>query len=1459
MSMSSEERVSRDISKIQQWWIDIVAPIINSYRMNHTLIEHQLQSYNHFVFQYIPHIVGEYSKISFWFGPASEGGGVSGGASRMEVLAQNKRSFATHFAKFELSPVQFRRSGLTVRECHLRDETYQFDILTNVSVTILDLRSRQYILYQHRLFENIVLCSIPIMVQSKICNAYGNCPPTEILDPGGYFVLHGKEKVVLAQEEYKHDYPFVTRPTKQNHNRYSWICEVRSSHFPTMRSTSTVYILLKKQTNDVDIEFPFCESFFPVLAIFRMMGVSNRTEILGMLCNGSTNIALIDVMARIVDHAVGSKTKDELAQMFVPKSSTVERVIEHANQVAATAAQEHSKSLFQNSLTNEFFPRIGKRWTQKVNLRKLKFLSFCIRKLVLREVDTSNMPFRSVLPGSVHTGRPKYAPDDKDILDNKRIKCTGYLLGEIFRQICRELGGGIFRKLRRKFNDQLKHTTQTNLVCIKHFILHNTKFLQSIFETRKITDQLIYVIATGNWLQNKVRQRIVTITSKSKFMNSESQTPGQVHTGTSVIDQSGSNNSNNRAGTEYRQTYATDQTGRSQSLTRHYPMTVLSHLRRVNRNLNRKGKSIAPRLLNESQWGIYCPVSTPEGKACGLLPQLALLCHIRHVSLTTRDVTCEVLRTLDTLTLKAIEIPPHAILFVNHVPIREVHVDDILTIVHALRYKSELPFDASIYVNETDDIIPHIHVVYDEGACLRPLVSLPDSDNLLNLVRNTSLVDLWPELVRKKIIQYKAKEEEFCGLFTVAPTLLAAQTEHTHMELYDAGLFSPEILIIPFMNHNQSPRNMFAMNLLRQSVSDIGYNYFSRFDPHNHRLWYPQKSIVQTSHDRDWNLSEIPPGQNAVVVMMCMPYNMEDAIVVNGASLDRGLFRSDVLETYTSNDEPLVEFAKPDFYKVTNIQNVNYQTLEADGLPPQGQVIAKRDAIVGRVSYHDSKSVEQAQTHARNQQIQSTQRIPSNANIPSSTIPSSTTNLESSKTIKSVVSNQSEHDMQTLRNHLLFLQKTKSIGEKTEGGRLAILQNMMKSGAQKQSGGQFQKDHSVIMQKEMFQQHMVVDQCILTNNSRDPDQRIVKVRLRQMRVPQVGDKLSSRHGQKGVIGRVMRAEDVPYTVDGQVPDLIINPHCMPSRMTIGQLLESLTGKALALDDTGPSEKSRDSVVEPCDFDSAAYFGEGMESIESSVADEKAGSGCVHATLPKIRDYARILRKHGYNVYGNEAMYDGQTGRFLGCGMFMGIVGYHRLRHMVDDKLYARAKGSVQLTTRQPNEGRSAEGGLRLGEMERDVFISHGATQVWRDRFLDNSDRYDTVLCNRCGSFANASTRTCSVCHDYADLRPVTIPYALKLLQQELAPAGVYMQFSSQKSQSQNPNSIFQNAVIQNNHNGCSTRQTQRDTQDRCSDSQHTIRSSTRPTSATRSNGIDMDQTSAICFGRLDGCQKRFDP
>jgi DNA-directed RNA polymerase II subunit RPB2 len=247
-----------------------------------------------------------------------------------------------------------------------------------------------------------------------------------------------------------------------------------------------------------------------------------------------------------------------------------------------------------------------------------------------------------------------------------------------------------------------------------------------------------------------------------------------------------------------------------------------------------------------------------------------------------------------------------------------------------------------------------------------------------------------------------------------------------------------------------------------------------------------------------------------------------------------------------------------------------------------------------------------------------------------------------------------------------------------------------------------------------------------------------KVRVRIMRKPVIGDKFSSRHGQKGTIGNVIPEEDMPATATGLKPDLIINPHAIPSRMTIGQLKETLLGKVL---------------VELGLFGDGTAFGE-----------------------HEIKDIRNDLLRLGYECHGEEILYNGMTGEQLETSVFMGPAFYQRLKHMVNDKQHSRSSGPMVNLTRQPAEGRARDGGLRFGEMERDCIISHGAARFMKDRMYDCSDKYQVHICNKCGLIAayndDRHIHWCRTCDNRSDFKLVHIPYATKLLMQELTTMNV---------------------------------------------------------------------------------------
>jgi DNA-directed RNA polymerase II subunit RPB2 len=259
---------------------------------------------------------------------------------------------------------------------------------------------------------------------------------------------------------------------------------------------------------------------------------------------------------------------------------------------------------------------------------------------------------------------------------------------------------------------------------------------------------------------------------------------------------------------------------------------------------------------------------------------------------------------------------------------------------------------------------------------------------------------------------------------------------------------------------------------------------------------------------------------------------------------------------------------------------------------------------------------------------------------------------------------------------------------------------------------------------------------VMLSSSTD-GQRFVKVRVRSVRTPECGDKFASRHGQKGTVGMLYRTEDLPFTHEGITPDIIVNPHAIPSRMTVGHLIEALLSKLGTL--------------------------VGM-----------TGDGTPFTGLD-VKKVSTLLAAQGYQKSGNEVMFNGHTGTKFQDQVFLCPTFYQRLKHMVADKIHSRARGPMSMLTRQPMEGRAKEGGLRFGEMERDCIVAHGTAQLMKERTLLNSDMYRVHVCNACGliAIANIANQTfeCKPCKTSAGVSQVFLPYAMKLLIQELMVSG----------------------------------------------------------------------------------------
>ncbi len=271
-----------------------------------------------------------------------------------------------------------------------------------------------------------------------------------------------------------------------------------------------------------------------------------------------------------------------------------------------------------------------------------------------------------------------------------------------------------------------------------------------------------------------------------------------------------------------------------------------------------------------------------------------------------------------------------------------------------------------------------------------------------------------------------------------------------------------------------------------------------------------------------------------------------------------------------------------------------------------------------------------------------------------------------------------------------------------------------------------------------------VDDNFITTNS--DGYNICKTRIRSFRMPEIGDKFSSRHGQKGTVGMIYNAEDMPFSSNGIIPDIIINPHAIPSRMTIAQLIECILGKTCCI--TG-----------------------------------NIGSGTAFDTI-SVKNISDMLEAAGHERNGNEVLYNGFTGEQIKTDIFIGPTYYQRLKHMSSDKIHSRSSGPIVTMTRQPAEGRSAHGGLRFGEMERDCMIAHGTSYFLKERMMDVSDKYQVFICSLCNMPAIADPKTnlyeCKSCNNYKQFKKIYIPYSCKLLMQELQCMGIAPRFITDK-------------------------------------------------------------------------------
>ena len=692
--------------------------------------------------------------------------------------------------------------------------------------------------------------------------------------------------------------------------------------------------------------------------------------------------------------------------------------------------------------------------------------------------------------------------------------------------------------------------------------------------------------------------------------------------------------------------------GVTQLLDRTNYLSTISHLRRVQSPLSRTQPNFEARDLHSTHFGRICPSETPEGSNCGLVKNLALSAII-SVSVPNEEITEKLfeLGVSDLVTTNSLIKKDGTRIFVDGKLIG-FHKDGVKLVqeLRSLRRSSKMHphIGISLYEPEQEGATHRLYVNCNAGRVLRPLIIINDGKSFLTeeiVEKISKKLISWTDLVRMGNIELiDANEEENCQITFDDKNL----KKYTHLEIFPSAILGAGASIMPYPEHNQSPRNTYESAMAKQSLGFSTPMMNTSTYVRQHFMLYPQTPIVTTKALNLLGMEERPAGQNCVVAVLPFDgYNIEDAIVLSKSSVDRGLARTFFYRIYEAEAKQYPGGMRDNFEIPNADDNVrgfkgekSYRMLEDDGVVATESNVLGGDILIGKTSPPR------------------------------------------------------------------FMEEYKEF----------------------ETSGPYRRDTSIGVRPS---ETGVVDTVVMTQS--DEGGKMYKIRVRDMRTPEIGDKFASRHGQKGVLGVLAKNEDLPYTEEGISPDVLINPHAFPSRMTVGMMMESVTGKAAAL--RGKQ------------FDGSAFVGEKMD-----VAKE-------------------ILEKAGFKYSGKEKMYDGRTGKPFEVDVFIGVVYYQKLHHMVSDKIHARARGQVQMLTKQPTEGRARGGGLRFGEMERDCLIAYGASMLLKDRLLDESDKTDILICEKCGltGYHDARKRkfVCAQCGDTAPISSVSVAYAFKLLLQEI--------------------------------------------------------------------------------------------
>ena len=1180
-----------------------------------------------------------------------------------------------------IKPKNNNMEALLPNECRLKNLNYFLKVSVTVIITIKDLEIIK--------LKDFILCELPIQVLSKECNLYekmddkinndykyelyknGEC----INELGGYFIINGKEKVIISQERLAYNKLYTHKDSQ-----YILITEVKSQQRNSFIPAKNTYVKLKnikskkklkleeenieeniEENNDnedsdiynndnknkrekiskfqIYVSFPGVKDI-PLFIIFRALGYESDKIIYDFIlqdllpCNMNNNL---DNMNNYLDNIQTFNESSKIYNNFsnyledsridslpiTDKLSSLDFIytrLDNSLKLSNNSSIENKRRIVIKLLLANFLPHQTNIFSKCMYLG---YMTFNLLKVYLGYDSISN----------------------RDTYEFKQIETSGYLLSTLFREYYVKLKNNAFYKINQK--------SELDVETIRDIYTNNNyKELRNLFFIGKdniLTNGFLRAFK-GNWGVRDV-QKTLTTDNINETIN--------------------------------RDAFSFNKEGIVQDLLRISYLSTITHLRRIQTPLDSNIKIAGPRRLNATQYGYICPVDTPDGGNSGIIKNLSIGAIISQQDKNIFNTFIKLFNNLSDFIsyINDNNIIPnlyfnYSKIFIDGILIGIYINNNILDIIYYLKLaKTNYLFSNYQFSIAFNYECKELYIYTDFGRCIRPLYILDYiNENYIIYRNNYDLKTSWNTLIKGSLnesTRNKYKEIYLNNLNNIkledievlksnqAPiefidpnetiyTLIASDmnslnnsSNYKYLEIDPKLIFGALPSIIPFMNHNPYTRNLFCMAQAKQAVGIPASNFNKRMDTFTHVLYYPQTPIVHTKISSDINYNYMPGGCNVVIAVATYTgYNQEDAVIFNKSALERGLFLSAYYRTYTEYLEENENFGIPEINIRKN--GNNYNKLQSNGIIKNNTYINDTDIIIGKTSNNEGLI----------------------------------------------------------------------------------------------------KDTSIAIHHGDFG---TIDG--IYSHEDDITGKFIKVRVRMERTPNLADKFGSRMGLKGTIGAVFDHKDMPFTKDGIVPDIIINPHGLPSRMSTGHIIEMLTGKTSsllgALYDASPFENQNE-----------------LENIIS------------------------LMKTLNYESYGNEILTNGNTGEQIDSSIFIGVQFYQRLKHMVHDKIQSRDTGPKTLLERQPTKGRARGGGLRIGEMERDSIISHGMANFLKESYTTRSDNYKCWICKMCGRIAIANPQKnifkCHFCNNNSYFDEVRIPYCTKLFIQECEAQSIGLRLITEK-------------------------------------------------------------------------------